>query len=485
MMDSLTIGKALCLLGVLIFGMVSLSGMTGGRGLDSKEELPAARGYLWYFMIGALVAEAMGLFLLYSVLGRLPSTWLDGLVFTGWLSGALAVAFGANRAHPVVRSPLAGVAFLAGTLVFAVGPSSTGTFPLPTVALNGVLCLASASLLAMAALAFRRLLRFPDSGKSAVLLALLGSGVALFAGWGGGALEPRLFSAMDSVTGGPAEAVVILRDLIGAQTYTRMMPVWVGDEFFSFMRLLALGLVGASLLFLILEEWVGTPFYKFGLVFSLLGSSLVQLVFLCALGWMLAGQGVPIEVAPEELLVWLQAFAEERAVEPPLVVESVSIATSSPLRVTFSSAPGPWLSLVATVPLVVIASAYRLRALLSPVRNQEAKAEARRLELAERSVGTATLFLITVALVGGGIWSVWRWGAVEFGDPRALLLIAGWVVAFFHLVMTAIPGSLGRSPMILGVVGGVIGLLILVGPALGWTIPSIYPPFDLISGGGG
>lgn len=477
MMEFSSIGQALCLGSCVIFGMVALSGMTGGRGIERNSRRIESRGLVWLSMAVAFVIQTLGLILLYTGMERLPDTALDFLVLSGLAMGGIALWLGRLNAHPVVRSPLAGGAFVTSTLVFALEPAGIGQAPLPTL-LFGILSIAVAAILfAVGVLCFRRYLRRGEGGRGASVVALLLTLLALFAPWGGFQEQGRPFAGVHAESGELAEGTIVLRELETGQTFVRTLPLRVSHEGLQEGRNICLALVFLALLFSVLEAAAPSVFYRMALVFTLSGAVVGNLILLGCVGWVFFSG---VEISLETLSGfedWMNSLAEKRNALPGVAVVTLRWGASEGLEFSLRSNPALWFLLLTSAPILAIAGGYRARALTSPVRNQKAADESEALVRAELGLITAGI-CGTIALVATGtFWSIWKWGRVEAGDPRFILSLALLGLSWLY-IMEHRRGKEGeKRTILLGIVLGVLSVVYLIGPEFGWTVASAFPPF--------
>ena len=268
MIEGMAIGKALCLASCVTYGMVALSGMSGGRGVQESGNKGRPSGLTGVALGAALLAQLIGLVFLYDALGRPPSHGLDGLVLGGALMAAIGLWLGRLKAHPVVRAPLAGGAFVTSTLSFALMPEAHINLTWESYGIGLLTVLVSALLFSLGVMSFRRFLRRNDGGRMASIVACTLMLGALWGPWGSTVDESRPFEALHSETGETVQATAVVRSLEGGATRVETVPVRVHHEGLNTGRLICIVLVLMTLLFTFLE-W-SSPTYFIALVYSCL-----------------------------------------------------------------------------------------------------------------------------------------------------------------------------------------------------------------------
>ena len=203
-----------------------------------------------------------------------------------------------------------------------------------------------------------------------------------------------------------------------------------------------------------------------------------SLVLLSMTGWTLFSNETMGPDVAAQFLEGLRSWGlSGRSLE---AIEVGSADWSAPAGLMFgvASCPELWFTLLTSVPVFTIAVAYRMRGLTSPLRNQEADAERRALAHAELGLMVLCLFGVCVWLFGTMLLGMQEFGVVEVGDPRVFLALAflGVGGAYLGEVRRGQAGEL-RSQLI-GFGCGLLGLLFLLGPSLGWTVRSIFAPFQ-------
>ena len=111
-----------------------------------------------------------------------------------------------------------------------------------------------------------------------------------------------------------------------------------------------------------------------------------------------------------------------------------------------------------------------------PVRNQDAEEESDALARAELGLLNMSLVVSVSWLAVSVAWSMARYGAPELGDVRTFLILGILGTQTFYLFECKRGLEGANRSQVLGIILGVLGLVFLIGPTFGWTLPSIYSP---------
>jgi hypothetical protein len=347
---------------------------------------------------------------------------------------------------------------------------------LEILGIGGLTIVVSALLFSLGVMSFRRILRRDDGGKMASLVALTLMLASLWGPWGGAEPEPRPFEALHAESVEQVEATVVVRSLEGEATRLETAPLRISHEGLETGRVICIVLVLMTLLFTFLEWASPTLFYRSGLFFFVVTSAIGGVVLLFSLGWVMWSNVSVTQEMVGDYESWLQAWA--MTVPNGALLEIETLRWSAPDGMVFGvgSSTSIWFSLLTTVPLLGITGAYRARALTSPVRNQDAVIESEALARAELGLLNMAMTGSVCWLVATVVWSMSRFGVPELGDVRVFLLLGIFGTQFFYLFECRRGDDGVLRSQSLGIVLGVLGLIFLMGPSFGWTLPSVYSP---------
>ena len=465
--------RALALVGCVLFGLISLSGMSGGRGVPPMGGSRRVNGRTSLVLAVAILAvlAAVGFSVVSgSGLGANP---IVALAMCGATLGGLALFIGRMNGHPVLRSPLAGGAFV----LTSTGLALPGTVEVATLVeglhmVSGIVLAALSC--AVGLLSFRRALRRDDGGQFALLVASVFLLAGLIVPWGGldGAWRP--FQAIDGLTGVPISVSVEVASLNGGGSYVTETPLMVGHDSLDSIRIGTLFAAFFAALIWAMQWARPSRPMRLAHFFSLFGVGALALFYLGGLGWALgSGERIP----DEELSTWSEWLAHW--VTHSSATGAFQIQGSSPesLPMTefgFQTGVEVWFGALSTIPLWCIAAAYRVRFLTSPVRNQQANSERKALVNAESGLSVWVLLVgvVWIVLAAGIGWL--ESGGIFLADPRVALALGTLGCAAVVLTETdGEPNGELRS-QIAGVVMALLGLVFLVGSHFGWTARSIY-----------
>ena len=463
------VGLYLCVASLVLYAAAALRGVKGARGGKGAEH----HGVAFLAMSGGVPTQALGLALLYAGLGRAPTTWVDGALLAGWVAGVVALLLGRRRDAAPIFVPLAAVAAACSTLVLAVpglrtmAPSDMPWLPLHVVAGVGATGLA---LGAFAVAAFR-LLRRPKGGVTMTMVALLLTASACLMPWGGGGERPFTAMAGDPPSERLAAAVTLsVRE--GGMPYVRDVPVRVDLPVVGTLRTLAGGAAVVAFLLLILHLAVPGAAYRGAALLGLGGAGALFLALLAAVAWHLVLR-TGVEVAPEEMLAWLNGSVLP-GLDTAVHAERAQLTAAPPYVLSVASQPAGWALLVGLGPLVLVSIGHRLRTMITGVEPSLPPVLSQRLDRAEATLAMWGLFFWVGTVLTGALWAEWRWGTFLPGDPRVVLALVVVACLGMYLLSQRLLPARADLPSYFALAAGIACVVGMVGPPLGWTLPSVH-----------
>jgi len=473
-----SIGLALCLAAIVLHATVALQGISGGRGLSSKKEGKDPRGTGWVALVLAIPLQLLGVILIYVGLNRYPFHWVDLLLMVGVGVSFVSWVFSVRLKDPIVRAPLSTVAIVCTLFAFMTGELSPSIHwdPVWSFLLRGTLVVMMIGAFGAMAMAIRRLLRLDRDARMITIAGLAVMVAALASGQGGPKEDPRAFVLYSTVDGEtqPEEVRLTLEEGDTEALYTRTVEARTEIPWVSMMWNYTFLLLSFALFIAVLQAFVSTIFYRVVLALSLGIGALAVVVLICGMTYYTVAD-IQFELDGMEAGLWLQnnLFSE---LSPMVWVRDASFVHGGKLSLTFASASATWLALLAASPLFFTVVSYRLRALTSPVRNPDAEVEGRSLEVAEYLFMGIAFTGATLALILGAMASFRWWGFMDAMDARAVLLICLWMLSGLYFFTQWMWVEKRAIPSYLVLLMGVGCVVLLVGPELGWILPSSYPP---------
>ncbi|GMV39986.1 MAG: hypothetical protein AMXMBFR64_17020 [Myxococcales bacterium] len=455
-----TSGVVLALASVVLFAAAVPAGVA---------RAPGRRGAGWLALMAAAPAQTVGLGLILAGAGRLPGLWLDGAALAGCVAGWVAVAVCVRADRPAVRSALAALAAVTGTLSVAVAAARTDApVDLPWVALHVPVAVAATGvLLALGALAARRLHRSRRGGAGIVVAALLAATFVNRLPWG--PMGERSFSV--AAGGQPAVVQVALQVRDGGGAYTRELPVTVALPEVDAAREIVAWAAAAAALLVVIHMAVPGFVFRAAAAAGVGVASLALLALLAMLAFRLLVR-TEVSVNEGELLAWLQHTVLprlDRAVEVRGVQPLAEAATLS-----LASHPAAWVALTGAVVLVLGASTTWLRRQFGVVPESEDVLAASWLDRTALRLALWGLPLQAATLLTGALWAEQRFGTLVPADPRAVASLAALGTLGLALVARALLPHRLELPAWLLLAASVVCALGLIGPELGWTLPSMH-----------
>jgi hypothetical protein len=473
-----SIGLALCLAAIVLHATVALQGISGGRGLSSQKEGKDPRGTGWVARVLAIPLQLLGVVLIYLGLERLPFHWVDLLLITGVGVALVSLAFSVSLRNPIVRAPLSTVSIVCTLFAFMAGEISPVTQwdPLSAGMLRSALVLMMIGAFGAMAMAVRRLLRLERDARVITLVGLAVMVAALGVGRGAPSGDARPFEVYSTTDGEtqPEEVVLTLEVRDSEALYTRRVEARTEIPLISMVWDYAFLLLFFAFVTAVFQAFISAMFYRVLLTMSLGIGALAVVVLLCGMIYYTVGD-TKTALNPMEVGLWLQegAFTE---ISPAVWVRDASFLHGGRLSLTFASASATWLVLLAATPFFFTVVSYRLRALTSPVRNPDAEKEGKALETAEYLFMGIAFTGATFALIVGAMASYRWWGVMDAYDSRALLCVCLWMLSGLYFFTQWMWVEKRAFPSYLVLMVGVGCVVFLVGPQLGWVLPSIYPP---------
>lgn len=458
-----TIGIVLALASVVLFAAATPSGPVTAQG-------QRRRGAGWLALMAAAPVQTLGLALIYVGAGRVPGLWLDGAALAGCVAGWVAVATCARVDRPAVRSALAALAALTGTLAFAVAAARTSTpLDLPWVALHvPVAVVATGLVLALGAISARRLQHSRLGGGGVVVVGLLAAACVAALPWGPGG--DRVFTV--SAAGQPAEARVTLQVRDGGGAYARDLPVAVALPEIDATREIVAWAAALAALLVIVHLAVPGVVFRAAATAGVGLASLSLLALIGILGFRLLVR-TEVTVNEAELHVWLQHVVLPRlgtAVE----VRGVHLLSAPPYSLSLASQPAAWAALAGVAALGLGSSAAWLRRQFGPSAEADDVLAATWLDRTALRLAVWGLLLQAATLATGALWAEQRFGSLAPADPRAVASAIAFGLLGLALIAQRLLPHRRELPSWVLFAASVVCAIGLVGPELGWTLPSVH-----------
>lgn len=459
-----TVGIVLTLASVVLFAAATPAGRVAqGQALR--------RGAGWLALVAAAPVQTLGLALLFAAAGRLPGSWLDGALLGGCVVGWVAVGFCLRADRPAVRSALAPVAAVTGTLVVAAAALRTSVpVDMPYVAVHvPVAILATGLVLAAGAVAARRLQRSRFGGAGVLALGLLAASAVSGLPWGTGG--DRSFAVVDA-GGQPvkARATLVLRD--GGGAYERDLPAVVAAPEVDAVREIVTWAAALGAFLLVVHLVVP------GVVFrgaAVAGAGIAALALAALLVMVAFRLLVRTEAAVNdtELLSWLGDSVLPR-LTAAVQVRRVQLLAEPPYHLSLASQPAAWAALVGASVLALGSAAAWLRRQFGPSTESDDVLASSWLERSELRIVLWGLLAQGAALVTGGLWAELRFGSLAPADPRAVTALVSFGLLALSLLAQRLLPERRELPSWLVLLAAVVCVAGLVGPELGWTLPSVH-----------
>jgi hypothetical protein len=425
----------------------------------------------WAMLAGAVI-QTGGLALLYAGFVRAPGTFIDALVLASCAAAWLGVVLGRSGGLEVARAPLAALALAGGTLVSALpGAPSVAPLDMPWFPLHvGAAVLGATAVLGAAVVATRRLLRASSGGVGITVGALVLMLAAAALPWGDGG--DRAFVPVVADGGAPLRAEVSLQERNGGEAYTRLLPVRVEAPGVGAARAAVAWACLAAALLVLVQAAVPGPVWRGAGLAGLAGAAVAILVLLVVVAWDLL-LGGSVEVTSEELVGWLNRDVLPR-LDVAVEARAARLVGEPPYGLALGSQPAAWVALVAAGPLALAAIARRARAVLAGDRAEAADLVGGRLERAELLLVLWGLWLWVGSLLTGAIWAELRFGAMLPPDPKVVLSVVVLGLLGLYLVAQRLLPERRALPSVFALAAGVLCLVAIIGPSLGWTLPSVH-----------
>ena len=124
----------------------------------------------------------------------------------------------------------------------------------------------------------------------------------------------------------------------------------------------------------------------------------------------------------------------------------------------------------------LVSGGYRLRALLSPVRNPNREAEAALLERGEwglMGLGFAALLLLMAVY---GLWAAQHLGRFWLPDSRVLLTLVWILACVTYFCVRRLSSTQGALSACAAIFVSWTAMVALLGTEMGWIVASALPP---------
>lgn len=429
------------------------------------------RGAGWLALLAAAPVQTLGLALLYGFAGRAPGSWVDGALVAGCVVGWVGVALCLRLDRPAVRSALAAVAAVTGTLVVAAASLRTDApLDLPFAPLHvPVAVVATGLVLAAGAVAARRLQRSRLGGAGVLAAGLLLATAVAGLPWGPGG--ERTFGVVDEV-GAPVVARVTLALRDGGGAYDRDLQAAVSLPDVEAAREVVAWVSALAAVLLVVHVFVPGVVFRGAAVIGVGGASLALAALLVLLAFrLLVGTAAPVNEG--ELYAWLR-----QAVLPQLTdaveVRAVRLPDGGTMRLSLASQPAAWGALLAVGVLALGSAAAWLRRQFGPAAEADDVLSATWLERAELRLVLWGLVALAGTLLTGGLWAELRFGSLTPADPRAVTAVVSFGLLALALLAQRLLPAQRELPSWLVLLAAIVCVAGLVGPELGWTLPSAH-----------